>query len=170
MTLRVVLLSLPYQPPIPLRSLRHGYSCECSASTSGWPRLNGGTHRPSHSREGRVRLNAMGQLRVEMHRVEDRGAERSTDAPCLVRTDRASTREPSTTPSSLEAVAFTATSGRRSSAQEDQRFSVHIDDDLLSAHWWAGVASLLRHAVSRSGGFRWIWRFPRSGGSHGCSG
>ena len=76
--------------------------------------------------------------------MEERGAERSTDGPCLVRTDRASTREPSTTPSSLEAVAFTATSGRRGSAQEDQRFSVHIDDDLLSAHWWSGVASLLR--------------------------
>ena len=85
MTLRVVLFSLPYRPPIPLRSLRHGYSCECSASTSWWPRLNGGTHRLSHSREGRVSLNAMSQLRVEMHRVEDRGAERSTDRLCLVR-------------------------------------------------------------------------------------
>ena len=154
----------------PLWRLRHGYSSECSAFTSGWPRLNGGTHRLSHSRKGQVSLNAMGQLRVEMHRVEDRGAERFTDRPCLVRTDRASTREPSITPGSLEAVASTATSGRRSSAQEDQRFSVHIDDDLLSAHWWAGLASLLRHADSRSGGFRWIWRLSRSGGSHGCSG
>ena len=79
----------------------------------------------------------MGQLRVEMHRVEDRGAERFTDGLGLVRTDRASAREPSTKLSSLEAVAFTATSGRRSSAQEDQRFSVHIDADLLSAHLWA---------------------------------
>ena len=112
----------------------------------------------------------MGQLRVEMHRVEDRGAERFTDGLGLVRTDRASAREPSTKLSSLEAVAFTATSGRRSSAQEDQRFSVHIDAELLSAHWWAGLASLLRHADSRSGGFRWIWRLPRSGGPHGCSG
>ena len=47
--------------------------------------MNGGTHRPSHSRKGQVSLNAMGQLRVEMHRVEDRGAERSTDRLCLVR-------------------------------------------------------------------------------------
>ena len=34
--------SMPYQPPIPLRSLRHGYSCGCSASggdaPSGRPR------------------------------------------------------------------------------------------------------------------------------------
>ena len=30
-------------------------------------------------------MNAMSQFRVEMHRVEDRGAERSTDRLCLVR-------------------------------------------------------------------------------------
>ena len=47
--------SMPYQPPIPLRSLRHGYSCGCSASTSGCSRG------------------------AEMHRVEDRGEECSTD-------------------------------------------------------------------------------------------
>ena len=33
-----------------------------------------------------------------------------------------------------------------------------------------GLAPLLRPADSRSGGFRGIWRLPRSGGSHGCLG